>query len=287
MTQYYTGIDFDAFDKLVQILIGVCEKDFALGNVMGPYNEVLFVLMKLRHNFGFTDLSFRFEKSSTQLRRIFYPILYLLHRVIFVAGLQSVFPSLKKIRDHPRPETFKDFDSVRVIIDCTEVKATSPSNMSDKASVYSHYKSNYTFKALVGISPNGWITFVSELYGGSVSDKEITRNCGILDLLSPGDTVMADKGFRIHDILPPGVSLNIPPFLCKDASGKKQFTVDQARKTTLIARARVHVERAIQRIKLYKILHEVSPAMRPHASVIFQTCAALVNIQSPILKFKT
>lgn len=37
---------------------------------------------------------------------------------------------------------------------------------------------------------------------------------GILDLsYDDGDGVMADKGFTINDLLPLGVSLNIPPFL--------------------------------------------------------------------------
>jgi hypothetical protein len=37
------------------------------------------------------------------------------------------------------------------------------------------YKNNNTFKALVGISPSGVVTFVSDLYSGSISDKELTR----------------------------------------------------------------------------------------------------------------
>ena len=45
----------------------------------------------------------------------------------------------------------------------------------------------------MGIAPHGAITFLSALYTGSISDKEITRVSGILDLLEPGDTVMADN----------------------------------------------------------------------------------------------
>ena len=67
---------------------------------------------------------------------------------------------------------------------------------------FSSYKNDNTYKALVGISPNGVITFVSSLYPGSISDKELTRRCGILDLLEPGDSVMADRGLILRKTLP-------------------------------------------------------------------------------------
>ncbi|KAJ3655790.1 hypothetical protein Zmor_014903 [Zophobas morio] len=64
-----------------------------------------------------------------------------------------------------------------------------------------------------------------------------------------GDMILADKGFLIKDILPAGVDLNLPPFLTT-----AQFTPEQAVQTRTIARARIHVERAIRRIKCWKIL---------------------------------
>ena len=38
-----------------------------------------------------------------------------------------------------------------------------------------NYKDNNTFKALVGISPDGSVSFVSSLYPGCISDKELTK----------------------------------------------------------------------------------------------------------------
>ena len=64
----------------------------------------------------------------------------------------------------------------------------------------------------MGISANGAVTFVSKLWSGRVSDKEITPKCGVLALMETVDNIMADRGFDIHELLPPGVSLNLPPF---------------------------------------------------------------------------
>jgi len=39
------------------------------------------------------------------------------------------------------------------------------------------------------------ITFVSDPYPGSTSDKDIVSHCGLVEKLHRGDLVLADKGF--------------------------------------------------------------------------------------------
>lgn len=56
---------------------------------------------------------------------------------------------------------------------------------------------------MIGITPNGAVCFVSKLFTGNISDKNITKRSGILDLLENGDKVMTDKGFLIQDFLDP------------------------------------------------------------------------------------
>ena len=89
-----------------------------------------------------------------------------------------------------------------------------PSSLLLNSKLFSSYKNHVTLKGLVGIAPSGAITFISQLYSGSISDREIVERSGFLKLeFDKGDTVMADKGFTIEDLLPLGVNLNIPPFL--------------------------------------------------------------------------
>jgi hypothetical protein len=144
---------------------------------------------------------------------------------------------------------------------------------------YSSYKHNNTWKALIGVAPNGVVTFVSNLYPGSTSDKKIVEDSEILKLLEPGDLILGDKGFILKDILPTGISLNIPPFLTTP-----QFTSEQVERTESIARARIHVERAINRMKCFKILKFLPQQFIQHGNHIIQLVGALTNLQYPLIK---
>ena len=79
---------------------------------------------------------------------------------------------------------------------------------------------------------------------------------GFLNLpFARGDSVMADKRFPVQDLLPHGVSLNIPPFL----GSKGQMTPEEVVQTQQIASLQIHVERAINKIKNFNIWDSVVP----------------------------
>lgn len=66
-----------------------------------------------------------------------------------------------------------------------------------KQSIWSNYKSHNTLKAFVAIQPNGAFTIISKLWSGNIRDRKITIDSKYLDNISPGDEVMADRGFQI------------------------------------------------------------------------------------------
>ena len=80
-----------------------------------------------------------------------------------------------------------------------------------------------------------------------------------------GSYFIANKGFLIQDLLPCGVTLNIPTFLTNGV-----FTCQESIYTLKIAWACIHVERAIGRIKAFSILDFIPHHMRKYSSVIFQ-----------------
>ena len=71
--------------------------------------------------------------------------------------------------------------------------------------MYSNYKHHVTYKGLLGIGDSGAITFITQLYEGSISDKEIVKRSGILNknLWDDNDSIMADRGFTIQNELVP------------------------------------------------------------------------------------
>lgn len=281
LVRFYTGLPSEEILYFFLSLFDNIDVDYFCGwkvTRLSQHNQIFLTLMKLRLNLKHTDLSVRFACSKQTVTNVTITWIHIIHKIIF-QGLMSEIPSQIKNKAC-LPNCFSQFTNCRIVLDCTEVYcAIARKSMLKQRLTYSHYKHRNTFKALVGVAPNGVVTFSSVLYPGSTSDKAIVNHSGILSKLSPGDLVLADKGFLISELLPAGVALNIPPFL-----STPQFTPNQVYKTRSIARARIHVERAIQRIKGYTILNYIPYKLRNMSTVVWQTVCALTNFQYPLIK---
>jgi len=120
----------------------------------------------------------------------------------FIIWLNLLFIQLSTLENMPKK--FKeDYPNNIIIIDCTELKIQCPSSLVIQSQSYSNYKSTNTLKSLVGVESMGGFMFVSQLYRGSISNKQIVFRSGFLNLLSrkkevseilEGDSIMADKG---------------------------------------------------------------------------------------------
>ena len=196
-----------------------------------------------------------------------------------------IWPSREKIQKH-MPECFKQiYPGCRGIIDASEIKTEAPSSLVLNSEFYSSYKSHTTYKGNIVISPSGEVIHVSVLFAGSISDKELVKRSGLLDLLEPGDQILADKGFTIQDLLAPiGCELSIPAFL----SSKGQFTKKDLAKRKQIHNLRVHVERTIRRVKEFHFFVKIVPLSKAGSINQLWTVACLItNFYGPLFYEKS
>ena len=145
------------------------------------------------------------------------------------------------------PSVFQtNFTKVKCIIDCFKIFIERPVAFTARAATYSNYKKYNTVKVFIGISPTVAITFISSAWGGRVSDKVITQQCGFLKHIDPGDIILADQGFNVHDdIAIRGGKLELPAF----TKGKKQLSREEVEKSRQISRVGIHVERVIGQLR--------------------------------------
>jgi len=222
------------------------------------------------------DLADRFNISASVLSKVFITWIHLMDKEL---SELCPFPSRELIA-LKLPSQFISFPNIRVIIDCTEIFVQRASCFVAQSLTFSNYKHHNTVKFLIGITPTGAISFVSKAWGGRASDRYITEHSGLLELINEGDLVMADKGFNIGDLLAKKKAfLNIPPFL-----HNRQFSTEEVVETRKIAKVRIHVERAIGRVKQFHILDPVVPlSLKNTIGPIFRVISYLTNLDKPLV----
>ena len=179
---------------------------------------------------------------------------------------------------------------VAVIIDCFEIFVNNPSNLAARSAIWSQYKHNNAVKFLIGISPQGVITFISNGCWGR--DKYITEHSTILRHILPGDVILADRGFNIEESAAfYCAEVKVPTF----TKGKKQLAGVDVESTRKAAAVRIQVEWVIGLLRnKYKILQNTHPLdfLRKndtkHTIIdeIVTVCAALTNLCDSVVLFE-
>ncbi|KAI7789388.1 hypothetical protein IRJ41_018296, partial [Triplophysa rosa] len=229
-----------------------------------PIDEFFLFLVHLSVGLTQRDLAHRFNIHQSTVSRKLTTWANFLYTTL---GSVRIWMSEEEVKAN-LPKDFKDYPDAQVIIDCTELRCQTPSSLLLQSEVFSSYKSHCTFKGLIGMAPHGAVTFVSSLYAGSISDKELFKQSGLVSLLKPGMAIMVDKGFLVDDCV--SCKVYRPAFLSK----REQMSANEVRETQSIARLRVHVERLIRRVKQNKFINQ-----------LFTVACLLVNYQNgPLVK---
>ena len=289
--QFYTGLpSFDILNIVFHRIVPFVNRKSQL---LTPFQEFIMTIMKLKLNMPFEDLAYRFNVSVSTVSRTFQAWM-----IVMDVRLQPFikWPDREALW-RTMPQCFQQSfgKKVTVIIDCFEIFIDRPPNLLARAQTFSSNKHHNTVKVLIGITPQGTISFVSKAWGGRTSDKFLTENCGIIGKLLPGDLVLADRGFTIQELLMfKHAQLAIPAY----TRGKDQLDPVEVEETRSIANVRIHVERIIGLLRRkYTILSGILPIdflISPNGSQegaipminrILNVCSALVNLCPGIVPF--
>lgn len=125
------------------------------------------------------------------------------------------------------------------IIDCLEIQIEKPSNPVHQSLTWSQYKNCNTIKYLISCNPDGLVNYISQSYGGRVTDVTIVEDCGYLHKLTPGSHVMADRGFKniAHFLQQRRCTLVRPPFVQSGIQSSKE----EVKQSNRIAALRIHM----------------------------------------------
>ena len=280
MVEFYTGM---SNIQMLKVVFGFVQKAFPSSDTteLSPFQEFMATMLRLRLNSPIQDLAYRFNVSCTTVSQIF---LKWMTAMDIYLGTLILWPD-REILHKTMPVGFRASfrKRVTVIIDCFEILIEQPPNLQARASTWSSCKHHDTVKVLLGIVPQGVISFVSEAWGGSVSDEHLTDHCGIVDKLLPGDVVLAERGC--------GVSNSV--VLMQDRRHILAFTKEESQLSaayiaeTAIENVRAHVECIIGNVKRkYSILQSTLPIDYvvkrgeecPLIERIVRVCCALCNV---------
>lgn len=258
---------------------------------LSAFQQFILTMLRLRMNMPLSFLSYVFNISLSTTSRIFNNTIDVMYCRIVPALI--FWPDRQELR-MTLPMVFRNvFKKCACIIDCFEIFIEKPGDLKARVLTYSQYKSHNTMKYLIGITPQGTVSFISKGWGGRTSDKCITENSGFLDHIVPGDTILADRGFDVGDTIGLyNAQLKIPAF----TKGKKQLSPADIESTRGLAAVRIHVERVIGVVRQkYSMLQGtisiplcVSDDMEQPTPLdkIVSVCCALTNACPSVVPFE-
>lgn len=276
-----TGLcSFDVLDALssgVKKYIETYLVGFRMGSLLSLKHQLMLTLMKLKLNLTFTTMSLLFGMHRSTCARYFRRMLHILAKL-----LENFISSpTRQVIDDNMPSHFVNYSTTKFVLDCTEVPVCSPQCIRCRTQTYSYYKQRHTLKSLIGCTPSGYVSHISPFFGGKASDKFIFNKSNLLEQCTEFDAIMVDKGFPIREeCASHGVTLLQPAF----RTGNKQFDAAECEDSRGIAAARVNIERVMERLKNFKILHdEVQHHYVTDMNEIMVCIGGLVNLSPPLL----
>lgn len=193
MVKYYTGfVNFVHFMYFFSCLGPAAYHLSYQSALLSPEDELFLAMIKLRLAKDNEELGYLFGISKSVASKNFKTWLNFMY--FQLKELDIWLP--KQVVEETMPADFRSkYPTTRVILDATEIPIQKPKNLQHQSATWSSYKNKNTLKCIIGISPRGVVTYISDTYGGSASDRQIIEQSDLLkNVFEPKDSIMADRG---------------------------------------------------------------------------------------------
>lgn len=282
---------WEAFMEVVEqnpmLFLGLPPESYYLVNTLEKnvhnttMKDIFITLQKCRFNDSFEMLSTSFDLEASAIREIF-------RRTVCKMAPEMKRLILSPCQDEIRqriPSPFRArYGRVVSIISFLEIGIEKPKSSVQQSVTWSGDKECNTIKYLVSYTPDGLINFVSNGYGGHSSDLDIVKDCGYLNTIKNGMSVMvnADSSGDFNHFSPlikkVGCKLVKVPSIAtiNKFSSKKE---ERLNKST--AAVRSHVGRVIERLQEFHILQAHACIENEHLDIlddIVVIACAIVNM---------
>lgn len=202
--RFYTGLpNYFVFETVMLLLIPHMKGD---KNVkLSKFQQLLLTLMRLKLDLRNQDLAYRFGVKVATVARTVHRIIHIMFTTLVPTAV--FWPSRVELRKNLPAALCCTYPDCAVIIDCFRVsleRALSVDGNQDVASTALTTPVQSTvneLKYVIGVAPQGVVTFVSRGSPGHVSDKSLVESSGLLCKLLPGDVVLAERDFDIGGLV--------------------------------------------------------------------------------------
>ena len=226
--------------------------------LLKPYQEVLLVLIYLRHNVAFSVVGALFEVSADVAENTFHEIL---------GVLRDVCPSNRweaEKRWTKREPSWKPDEIDQVIVDSFETPVPRPSIEPKQRRLYSGKKKDHTLKTEIITDVNGEILDIDPGHRGPKSDKKLHEQSEVGKRF-PNATVNGDLAYK-------GLPHAKVPHK-KPRGG--ELSAEQKEENRAFSSVRVHVEHGIRRVKAFRIVRD---EYRLATGLFARTCNCVVGL---------
>ena len=161
---FYTGLNnWSTFS----ILLDYLQPHLMQRAALSPFQQVLMTLMRLRLNLSGQNLAYRFIVHPSTVSRMFAQVL----QIMYIKLKPLIIWPEREILLKTMPMDFRKYcPKCIVIIDCFEIFLERPTSVLARAQTFSSYKHHNTVKYLIGITPQGTVSFISE--GGRQGERQ-------------------------------------------------------------------------------------------------------------------